>query len=616
MAGERTLPGLGLTGYWNAGDNSWKPGMDVNLLKLSTIVNGVVLSRATSLPGSPVQGEVYIVPAADANGNDLAIYDNGAWTYVTPNVGWLLYVVDETKHYRFEAAGWVEFAPAIGGGGGGGGGAGPLVSGAAEWQDMPITNGDFETGDLTGWTTVGSAPVLAATPWGGVTEANNGSWVATGGALALAQVYQDVVLGAADDSAVLFQVSADLLKDYADSDVSSVKVQILDGSDSVLAENSMTVTSGSPVKESRSVQVPSMAGQAKLRVTLIFDRNTGTNNNCGLDNISVRRYVLSQYAVPVDSAPYARSTPIDNASTWNLSGPAIAAPVELVQDDGKGVIGMTCTGATGTGQARRIENPAKRPTAGADFDHVLLLDMVTSASSPWSAGVHVENSATGKLVAFGIMANGEFYRWRWTGTTFDNEAAIDGAMAVSDGSWPIKYYTRLKRVGATLEIYLSGDGLGWVKVHEETIADHLGDIDRVGLFFNPQAQGAADTSSVFLLGHDDTGAQPRATNGGSRIDRKATTGASYTVTDSDLLGNVVNKLDFPASGTVTVPAGLTGREPCTFLWTGVGQPVFSAAVGVTLNSAGGDLKIAARYASVTLIPDGADNFILVGNLTA
>ena len=35
MAGERTLPNMGLTAFWDLGDNTYKAGMDKNLLVLS-----------------------------------------------------------------------------------------------------------------------------------------------------------------------------------------------------------------------------------------------------------------------------------------------------------------------------------------------------------------------------------------------------------------------------------------------------------------------------------------------------------------------------------------------------------------------------------------------------
>lgn len=118
----RTLPGLGLTGFWDLGENGWKPGMDTNLQKLSAIVNGSVKSRTTALPGSPTVGDIYIVPSTDpTNPNKVAIWDGAsgseAWVYLTPKTGWAFYVIDEAKNYQFGGSVWVEFAGAGGGGG-------------------------------------------------------------------------------------------------------------------------------------------------------------------------------------------------------------------------------------------------------------------------------------------------------------------------------------------------------------------------------------------------------------------------------------------------------------------------------------------------------------------
>ena len=49
---ERTLPGLGLTGFWDLGANNWKGGMDLNLRKLSLLVQLSVLSMTTALPST------------------------------------------------------------------------------------------------------------------------------------------------------------------------------------------------------------------------------------------------------------------------------------------------------------------------------------------------------------------------------------------------------------------------------------------------------------------------------------------------------------------------------------------------------------------------------------
>lgn len=112
MAGERTLPGLGLTGFWNEGSNGWKPGMDANLLLLSAMVQLTAKSRVTSLPGSPANGDIYIVPSgAGSHANELAVRDNGAWTYFVPAEGWRAWVSDEDAVYAWNGSAWLKTTP-------------------------------------------------------------------------------------------------------------------------------------------------------------------------------------------------------------------------------------------------------------------------------------------------------------------------------------------------------------------------------------------------------------------------------------------------------------------------------------------------------------------------
>lgn len=126
MAGERTLPGISLTGYWDAGDNTWKPGMDENLRKLSVLVQLRVLSRTVWPPADDsnsaavANGDIYIVPAGDSNSmqssnsdddfNDIAVFDNGGWVYYTPLEGFHAYVIDEDLDYVFKNGSWVPLA--------------------------------------------------------------------------------------------------------------------------------------------------------------------------------------------------------------------------------------------------------------------------------------------------------------------------------------------------------------------------------------------------------------------------------------------------------------------------------------------------------------------------
>lgn len=119
MAGERTLPGIGLTGFWTAKTAGWKVGMDDNMLRLSALVQTSVLSRTTALPASPADGAIYIVPSnAAQNANAIAVRDNAAWSYFTPMPGTRAFVRDTNSFVYWSGTAWT--AEASGGGGSGG----------------------------------------------------------------------------------------------------------------------------------------------------------------------------------------------------------------------------------------------------------------------------------------------------------------------------------------------------------------------------------------------------------------------------------------------------------------------------------------------------------------
>ena len=109
MAGERTLPGLGLTGYWDLGDNTWKPTNDVNLRTLSALVQPIVASILATLPGAPVQGDIHIASGIWGGGsaNDIMIYDDTAWANITPSAGWKVYNAGTGKDMMFDGTNWI-----------------------------------------------------------------------------------------------------------------------------------------------------------------------------------------------------------------------------------------------------------------------------------------------------------------------------------------------------------------------------------------------------------------------------------------------------------------------------------------------------------------------------
>lgn len=91
---------------------------------------------------------------------------------------------------------------------------------------------------------------------------------------------------------------------------------------------------------------------------------------------------------------------------------------------------------------------------------------------------------------------------------------------------------------------------------------------------------------------------------------------TYSTINADFAGNVIRRMNNVSAQTITVEPSMTGGQPVTFIATGAGAVSFVAGTGVTINSADGNLSIAAQYGSASLIPDvdTADTYYLVGHL--
>ncbi len=74
-----------------------------------------ITDRLTAPPGSEVQGDLYLISGAPSGAwssfaqHDIVQYTNSAWVRWTPatDCGWLAYVKDEDKYYRFIGSAWV-----------------------------------------------------------------------------------------------------------------------------------------------------------------------------------------------------------------------------------------------------------------------------------------------------------------------------------------------------------------------------------------------------------------------------------------------------------------------------------------------------------------------------
>lgn len=101
----RTLPGIGLKGFWGDGASGWGDDNDQNLLLLSTLVQPIAASLTATLPTTPVNGYITIVPSG-ANINKVAVRDNNAWVYITPTEGFEVYVLDADRTATFNGTTW------------------------------------------------------------------------------------------------------------------------------------------------------------------------------------------------------------------------------------------------------------------------------------------------------------------------------------------------------------------------------------------------------------------------------------------------------------------------------------------------------------------------------
>lgn len=79
---------------------------------LDAMVQPVVEDRdLTAPPGSPAEGDIYIVAASatgDWAGHDgkLAHYVGGAWAFYAPATGWRVWLKDEAQEARYDGSAW------------------------------------------------------------------------------------------------------------------------------------------------------------------------------------------------------------------------------------------------------------------------------------------------------------------------------------------------------------------------------------------------------------------------------------------------------------------------------------------------------------------------------
>lgn len=92
-----------------------------SLRRLDALVQMAAVSRTiTAEPGTPLDGDIYILPDAasgdawDGQGEGvLACYRDGEWAFIAPETGWRAYVADEAALFVFDGENWLDAASLV-----------------------------------------------------------------------------------------------------------------------------------------------------------------------------------------------------------------------------------------------------------------------------------------------------------------------------------------------------------------------------------------------------------------------------------------------------------------------------------------------------------------------
>jgi hypothetical protein len=107
--------------FLKAGQAQKHVTVNESLLRLDALVQlSVVSATVTAQPGSPSDGQVYILPAGKTGAawgamTDLALayYRDGAWEQITPREGWLAYVRDTDVFLFHDSVQWTQNAAGL-----------------------------------------------------------------------------------------------------------------------------------------------------------------------------------------------------------------------------------------------------------------------------------------------------------------------------------------------------------------------------------------------------------------------------------------------------------------------------------------------------------------------
>lgn len=458
MTGERTLPGAGLTGYWNLGDSSWKPGMDTNLRAVSALLQLTVKTRTTALPGSPAQGDMHLVPSgASVSPNQIALYDSAAWVYVAPRLGTRAFVQDESKFYWWNGTAWT--LETSGGADGSYKGA-YVAAGGAQTRT-------FDAGTIPSeftWTNGTGSIVSRADATAGTTNALRFATI-TGSQTTKFSFPANATL-TTNTLTIRYETSSESLCDYFRVWIDGVEVYTDSGTGSGFEQYSTTLAPGAHTIELRYTKDGSVdTGSDTTWISKIVYPNgdAGAVYAVG-DTVTyggVTWYCTTANASDTPSTSSTQWAPFDSG-TATLAGDVTGAVGATTVAKIRGV-NVSATTPT-TNQVLKFDGTNWAPAADASATAVTMAGDVTGPS-----GTSVVVALQGRAVAATAPSDGQAIVWDATGTTWKPATVASGSTSPLTTKGDLHTYTT---VDARLGIGTNGQiltadstqasGLKWV----------------------------------------------------------------------------------------------------------------------------------------------------------
>lgn len=177
--------------------------LNAALRRLDALVQLTVTSISDAPPGSPADGDRYIVGSSPSGAwvgheHEVAAYIGTAWVFWVPDTGWLAFVKSLALAYVYGAGsplGWEPLVPEGGGGGGGGDGDSSWVT-----PDSPPATADAKDDEFNGTTLDAKWTADATYSSGGAVVAssvNKGAFVIEMGTAAYSRAWTQAVSGSA-----------------------------------------------------------------------------------------------------------------------------------------------------------------------------------------------------------------------------------------------------------------------------------------------------------------------------------------------------------------------------------------------------------------------------------